>query len=580
LSLPDDIKKRLNLESRQRGRIWRIVPEKFKAKKFERMDTLSTWELAKHLLDSVAWQRLYAQRLLMGRKNNELLKALGGLDERHLTAASIVHLMWLYDGLGWLESDVILTCLRHKNSGVRETGLRLAEQAAGRSDAIQKYVLGLSDDPDSHVRLQVAFSLGALPPDIAGPALAKLLMRPDADSWLQSAVLSSAKDAAPYLLEALLKAKSPSAVLITRITSMVGARGEEAQIAHALKLLGTLPGDSPLPMALLDGLGQGMQNSKRPLAALWDYPPPALKDSIEQALAVFQKAAAVAKDEKTATPQKLSAVRLLTSGPPKVANPALVELLAAQHPLEVQTAAVRALSSRAESEVTPALMAAFNQAGPSLRRELLEALCARPDRIGKLLDELEAKKIAAAQIEPARIQFLKTHPNADLKRRALATFAGLGDSDRRKVVESYKEALALKPDIAKGKMLFAKHCAACHRLDDVGQEVGANLKAALGNKTKEALLVDILDPSREVDSRFVNYRVTTSSGLTITGILAVESPSSITLRRAEKAEDTILRNQIDTIEATAKSLMPDEFEKLMTKQEVADLIEYLLGAGK
>ena len=106
-------------------------------------------------------------------------------------------------------------------------------------------------------------------------------------------------------------------------------------------------------------------------------------------------------------------------------------------------------------------------------------------------------------------------------------------------------------------MIFAKNCAACHRLENVGNEVGANLMAA-ANKSKEALLIDILDPSREVDPRFVNYRVTTLNGQTYTGILAVETPSSVTLRRAEKAEDVILRSQIDEIAATAKSLMPEE----------------------
>jgi putative heme-binding domain-containing protein len=78
----------------------------------------------------------------------------------------------------------------------------------------------------------------------------------------------------------------------------------------------------------------------------------------------------------------------------------------------------------------------------------------------------------------------------------------------------------------------------------------------------------------------VNYRVTTKNGRTLTGMMAVETPSSITLRRAEKQEDTILRSQIESIEATAKSLMPDEFEKVMSTQEVADLISYLLNAAK
>jgi putative membrane-bound dehydrogenase-like protein len=587
LSLPDDIKKKLNLESRQRGRIWRIVPEGSKAKPLPRLDQMSTAELVDELFSPVAWKRFTAQRLLIDRKKDEVYGIFSKTDLQQLkqSAAGLSHLLWMVHGLGAIQrSDAIDFALHNREPGVRETGLRLADDLYARGQQFRKdykpAMLALADDPHPHVRLQAAFSLGALPPDEAGPALAKLLMRPDADSWLQSVVLSSAKDAAPYLVEALLKEKSPPAALLTRLASMIGARGDEAQIARVLKLLGTLPADSPLPMALLDGLGQGMQNSKRPLSALWGDPPPALKDSVQQALAVFQKAAATAKEEKTTLPQKLAAVRLLTSGPAKIAAPALIELLSAQQPVEVQTAAVRALSSRSEADVTPALIGPFNQAGPSLRRELLEALFARPDRIAKLLDALEAKKITAAQIETTRIQFLKTHPNAELRKRATALFAGLGDSDRKKIVDSYKDALDLKSDPMKGKMLFAKHCAVCHQLDNVGVEVGANLKAALGNKTKEALLIDILDPSREVDPRFVNYRVTTLNGRTVTGILAVETPASITLRRAENAEDTILRGQIDTIVATTKSLMPDEFEKQMTKQEVADLIEYLLNTGK
>ena len=61
----------------------------------------------------------------------------------------------------------------------------------------------------------------------------------------------------------------------------------------------------------------------------------------------------------------------------------------------------------------------------------------------------------------------------------------------------------------------------------------------------------------------------------VTGILATESASSVTLRRGEKAEDTILRTQIESIEATGKSLMPDGLEAQLTKQDVADLIAYL-----
>ncbi len=583
LSLPDDIKNRLNLESRQRGRIWRIVPEGHKHKPFPRMDKKSHNELAVALHNPNPWIRFTAQRLLMDCKKEERLAAILGKNDAVLTPVGNAHAISVYYSAE-TDPDLVPYVMVHPEPGVREVALRIAEDFANKSENVRRLMLACVDDPHPHVRLQAALSIGALPPDVAGPALVKLLERDDADSWLQSAVLSSAKDAAPAMLDAILASKKLSAMaaatLATRLAAMIGAQCLEEGVGKVLFLVCKATPESGMHSALLDGLGQGMQNSARPLSKLWDAPPPALKDSIEQALAVFQKAGTIAKDDKRTLAQRQAAIRLLTSGPAKIAVPGLIELLGAQQPLDIQTGTVRALASRNEAEVTPALLNAWNQAGPSLRRELLEAIFARPDRIAKLLDALEAKKIAPGQIDSARIQFLKTHPNAGLRKRATTLLAGLGDTDRKKIVDSYKDALDLKPDAAKGKMLFAKNCAACHRLENIGLEVGANLEAALRTKSKEALLIDILDPSREVDTRFVNYRVTTMNGRSFTGILAVETPASITLRRAEKAEDTILRSQIDEITATTKSLMPEEFEKQLSKQDVADLIAYLLGVVK
>jgi putative heme-binding domain-containing protein len=72
----------------------------------------------------------------------------------------------------------------------------------------------------------------------------------------------------------------------------------------------------------------------------------------------------------------------------------------------------------------------------------------------------------------------------------------------------------------------------------------------------------------------------TNSGKMVTGLLAVETPASVTLRRADKAEDTILRTQIESIQATTQSLMPEELEKQVSKQDVADVIAFLLSQAK
>src|SRR5262249_37975168 len=65
LSLPDDTKKQLNLESRGRGRIWRIAPKDFKAGKCPDLSAMKPYELATHLVGPNPWRRLTAQRLLV-----------------------------------------------------------------------------------------------------------------------------------------------------------------------------------------------------------------------------------------------------------------------------------------------------------------------------------------------------------------------------------------------------------------------------------------------------------------------------------------------------------------------------------
>jgi putative heme-binding domain-containing protein len=273
-------------------------------------------------------------------------------------------------------------------------------------------------------------------------------------------------------------------------------------------------------------------------------------------------------------------LRRLGYGPFDVAVDALAASLGPQNPPEIQVAAVRALAAQDNPRVATLLLDHWEEFGPAMRREAIEALCGRPDRLTKLLDAVAAKRVTPTQIEVTRRTQLLRHPNVALRRRATELFANAGNPDRRKVVEEFRPALDLAADLGRGKAVFTKNCVTCHKLGDEGHEVGPDLRAALGNKTKEALLIDILDPNREVDPRYVNYQVMTTSGRLVTGLLAVETPASVTLRRADKAEDTILRTQIDSIQATAQSLMPDEMEKQLSKQDLADLIAFLLSQAR
>jgi len=263
-----------------------------------------------------------------------------------------------------------------------------------------------------------------------------------------------------------------------------------------------------------------------------------------------------------------------------VAGPALAEALAPTAPGDLQLAAVRALAAHTDANVAVVFLKNWKGYGPGIRSLVLDAMLARPDRVLALLTAIEKKELVAADLSPAQVQQLKTHPNAKVKARANAVLKQTIDVDRAKIVAAFAKSLELKGDPKAGRVLFQKHCAACHKLDGVGHEVGPNLLAVLGNKSGDDLLVSVFDPNREVDPRYRTYQVGTADERVLTGIVIAETPTSITLRRAEGVEDVLLRANVALFRATTLSLMPVGLEKELKPQDVADLFAYLRTAGK
>jgi putative heme-binding domain-containing protein len=69
--------------------------------------------------------------------------------------------------------------------------------------------------------------------------------------------------------------------------------------------------------------------------------------------------------------------------------------------------------------------------------------------------------------------------------------------------------------------------------------------------------------------------VTTKNGKSLSGVIVSETAGSLTLKRAEGQTDVVLRQDIDEIQSTGLSLMPDGLEKTITVAEMADLLSFL-----
>jgi putative heme-binding domain-containing protein len=252
----------------------------------------------------------------------------------------------------------------------------------------------------------------------------------------------------------------------------------------------------------------------------------------------------------------------------------LTPLLDNRQPQDLQLAALTTLDRFSEPGVAEAVLDAWPGFSPRLRSAAVEALFARPERVAALLDAVESGTVSPAELEPARVALLLAHADPAIKGRAESLFASVKLGRRQDVVDSYRGVLEMKGDAERGKAAFKKVCAACHKADGVGHEIGPNL-ATIKNRGPETILLNVLDPNREVNPQYVNYVLITDDGRSITGMIAAETATSVTLKRAENAADSVLRINIDQLESTRLSLMPEGVEKQLDQQAVADLIAYL-----
>src|SRR5205807_744335 len=113
----------------------------------------------------------------------------------------------------------------------------------------------------------------------------------------------------------------------------------------------------------------------------------------------------------------------------------------------------------------------------------------------------------------------------------------------------YQKVLDLKGNATRGKAIFKEVCAACHKLEGVGEAIGPDL-AAIKDRGTESVLTNILDPNREVLPQYYTYLLVTDGDVTITGMITAETANTVTIRKADGGSDTIQRVNIASLRST------------------------------
>lgn len=540
------------------GRIYRVYPAGKPPRKPPRLDRMSSAQLVAAMDTPNGTVRDLAGQMLLWREDASAVPALARLATGPRPEARL-HALCVLDGLGKLTPELVRQALTDCIPGVRRHAVRLAEKHLAE---VGPSLLPVVDDADAQVRLQLAFTLGGWRDARAAKALAWLAMKHAADPLLVAAVMSGVgKENVADVLAAARKIKSPPAAVVRQLLAVAAAVGDRDTLTKAMRQV-TASQDG---FAALAGVLDALERRKL------------LPPEPERVREMIAKAREVAADPSAKDDLRLAAVTLLgrDAGDAEL----LGRLLVPQSAPALQSAALAALSRLTDAGVASTLLAGWKGHTPSLRGQILDLLLGRPAWRDRLLAAVEKNEVTPGQIDAARRQRLLTHKDEKVRKRAAALFTDAASADRRKVLAAYADAVALKTDAPRGKVVFAKHCAACHRLEGVGHDVGPDL-AALANKTPLYLLGEILDPNRNLDTRYQQYVVTTKRGLSHTGLLASETATGLTLKLQEGKTQSLLRSDVEEMQSSGKSLMPEGLEKDIGQQDMADLIAYLTRQSK
>ena len=252
----------------------------------------------------------------------------------------------------------------------------------------------------------------------------------------------------------------------------------------------------------------------------------------------------------------------------------LLPLLDAQQPQAVQLAALTSLDRLSPAGLAAALLGRWSSLTPTIRDKVADVLLKRPDRTGGLLSAMEGGIVQRRDLSLMQIVALRQHSDPTLQQRAIKLIGAASDAKRDEVVRRFLPALELRGDAQRGKAVFQQRCQSCHRFGSDGFAVGPDLTGARSGG-KEKLLVNILDPNREVPPNYFGYVVDTKEGDSYTGIIVNETASSVTVRQPLGIEVVVPRSQIAKMQASRLSLMPEGLEEGLTNQDLADLVDFI-----
>ncbi len=604
-----------DLRDKRRGRIYRIVPEdEDRLHAFTSLAGADATKLVDTLSHpSMRW-RLHAQRMLVEQAKQldaaviEKLKSLVANQDVDAVGLNVgaIHALSTLAGISGVDQDTATLGLKHASSGVRRNALAvLSHDEAGLAVLMQNQQVFTDSNPQ--IRLQAILTLADMPSSTEAGTLVVELIGRTRDRVLIDALTSAAATHAVPFFEASAQVAAAEQSQLTEIARRVAehvGRGRPDSATAAKIVQGLADADVTIATAILDGMVAGLPRDAELGGTAMDE---ALAAAFESASAETQvkllrlasrigsqsldsKAEAIVEgimdvlsDEDSEESTRIAAARDLigfrsTDGD---AVASVLESITPQVSPEFASALLSTIRQSQAEDGGVEILQMVGSLSPVVKTNAIDLLLSKPTWASSLMEAIAAREFDLDELSLEQKQALRSLPDEKLRARAdevLAMSGGLPSADREKVLQQLMHITEASGDAIAGKLAFTKACANCHQYGDIGKQIGPNL-TGMAVHPKEELLTHIIDPSRSVEGNFRMYNVLTLDGLVVNGMLAGESKTSITLIDAQAKSRDILREEIEELIVSKKSVMPEGFEQQLTETELTDLLEFLTDTG-
>ncbi|MEI9919675.1 MAG: PVC-type heme-binding CxxCH protein [Bacteroidota bacterium] len=129
-------------------------------------------------------------------------------------------------------------------------------------------------------------------------------------------------------------------------------------------------------------------------------------------------------------------------------------------------------------------------------------------------------------------------------------------------------------DVAKGQTVFENNCAQCHTVKGKGTNFGPDLSEIGDKLSKEGIFNAILFPDLGISFGYEGYLLKLNDGTTAVGRIISETADKIELQYMSNTQ-TLKPSDVASKTKLPNSLMPGDLQRLMTEDELVDLVEYL-----